>query len=300
MPYCIWYPDLATEETYRRLVIRYPHMRHHVGRACAVARYFGLYKELDLLPDLSIAEEARDNRHNIGSRQILEGILAQPCRWIVMNDYNRCVDILNALFAVHGLNADTAVRSCLVQSELSEEACLGASFHGESHSDGLDSTSDYFDITEDGNIKSYIEGMQDEAQATPTNAEMTRLFWQPLTFDLPEGNKDLLILMAAYHGNIDRYHRLRRPKMLPAEPNCIIRGIYHNTRSHRRRIAIRCDQSGYPGINPSVCRSHLVVTRCMLSSFVCLIMPWLFLVLLSSKSLQSLALTYTSFTTSVT
>ena len=101
IPYCIWHPDLATEKTYRRLVIRYPHMRYHVGRACAVAGHFGLYMELDLLPDLSIAEEARDNRQNTGSRQILEGILAQPCRWIVMNDYNRCIDTRNALFAVH-------------------------------------------------------------------------------------------------------------------------------------------------------------------------------------------------------
>jgi hypothetical protein len=33
-------------------------MRYQVGRACAAAGYFDLYKELDLLPDVSIAEEA--------------------------------------------------------------------------------------------------------------------------------------------------------------------------------------------------------------------------------------------------
>ncbi|CBF71445.1 hypothetical protein AN6781.2 [Aspergillus nidulans FGSC A4] len=37
---------------------QYPSMRYQVGRACAAAGYFDLYKELDLLPDVSIAEEA--------------------------------------------------------------------------------------------------------------------------------------------------------------------------------------------------------------------------------------------------
>lgn len=60
MPYCIRYPEIATEDTYRRLARRYPSMAYHVGRACAVAGYLGLYKELNILPDTHIAEEARE------------------------------------------------------------------------------------------------------------------------------------------------------------------------------------------------------------------------------------------------
>lgn len=60
-PYCIWYPDIAREDTYRELAERYPSMRYQVGRACAAAGYVDLYKELCLLPDISIAEEARES-----------------------------------------------------------------------------------------------------------------------------------------------------------------------------------------------------------------------------------------------
>jgi hypothetical protein len=60
-PYCIWYPRIAEEETYRQLVTVFPDMRYQVGRACAVAGYSQLYSELNLLPDPCIAEEAREN-----------------------------------------------------------------------------------------------------------------------------------------------------------------------------------------------------------------------------------------------
>ncbi|OQD85395.1 hypothetical protein PENANT_c010G02611 [Penicillium antarcticum] len=59
-PYCIWYPDLASEETYREVARRHPSIRYQVGQACAIACYTDLYKELDLLPDVSIAEESRE------------------------------------------------------------------------------------------------------------------------------------------------------------------------------------------------------------------------------------------------
>ncbi len=52
-PYCIWYPDLAKEDTYREVARVYPAMRYHVGRACAAAGYAKLYAKLDLLPDVS-------------------------------------------------------------------------------------------------------------------------------------------------------------------------------------------------------------------------------------------------------
>ncbi|CAD6447763.1 9e048455-d80f-4b5b-8f4c-b2c50c5f419a [Sclerotinia trifoliorum] len=60
-PYCIWHPQVATIDTYRGLVRKYPDMRYHVARACAIGGYVDLYRELDLLRDISIAEEARDN-----------------------------------------------------------------------------------------------------------------------------------------------------------------------------------------------------------------------------------------------
>lgn len=60
-PYSIWHPDIAREETYRELVRQCPAIRYRVGRACAAAGYVELYQELGLLPDVSIAEEARES-----------------------------------------------------------------------------------------------------------------------------------------------------------------------------------------------------------------------------------------------
>lgn len=45
-PYCIWIPDVASVDTYRKLVHRYPAMLYQVGRACGAAGYADLYKEL--------------------------------------------------------------------------------------------------------------------------------------------------------------------------------------------------------------------------------------------------------------
>lgn len=55
--YCIWHPQLASEETYRDLAPCYPEMRYRVGWACA-ANYVSRQRDLDLLPNASIAEEA--------------------------------------------------------------------------------------------------------------------------------------------------------------------------------------------------------------------------------------------------
>jgi len=35
--------------------------------------------------------------------------------------------------------------------------------------------------------------------------------------------------MAAYHGNIERYLRLRRPRPISGELDCCVRGVYHST-----------------------------------------------------------------------
>ena len=81
-PYCIWHPETAVEDT-----DRYPWMRYLAGRACAVAGYVGLYKELELLPEIHIAEEARESGSD-GSKTIYDIIMASPVRYEAMNDYN--------------------------------------------------------------------------------------------------------------------------------------------------------------------------------------------------------------------
>lgn len=231
IPYCIWYPDVAEEDTYRALFHQYPQMRYHVARACAAAGYADLYRELDVLPDIAIAEEARDNSHREGSAEIFEAIMKQPLRWSVMNDYSRSINAAKPIPAKYGLNADTAVRSSLVARQtLLPSPLAGFRDFEEYLARDPDSPPSYFNITEDWGMSEVdADSSLAKRRITSTGDEMTALLWNPLPNDLPEGNKDILILMAAYHGNIDRYERLRRPKMLQAEPSCIVRGIYHNT-----------------------------------------------------------------------
>jgi hypothetical protein len=82
-----------------------------------------------------------------------------------------------------------------------------------------------FDITEDRNIS--LTGVLPTKR--PVSLETVRLLFTPLPRDLPTVDKDLLILIAAYSGEIDRYSRLRRPVPVPGELQCVIRGIYYNT-----------------------------------------------------------------------
>ncbi|KAI9778947.1 MAG: hypothetical protein M1816_003795 [Peltula sp. TS41687] len=211
-PYCIWHPETATEATYRELAHRYPQMKYQVGRACAVAGYLDLYNELGLLPEVHVAGEARDN----GNLAIFDAIMAASTKYAVMNDYTRTVDMDQP--AVAHLNGDTAVRSYLDIRQRHTKPDPGSLNHF-----SLGYKTHYFDITEDHRI--------DEAdldKPVPTE-DVTPLLYTPLPADLPQVNKDLLILMAAYDGNIDRYARLRRPMRIPTERNCIVRGIYHHT-----------------------------------------------------------------------
>jgi hypothetical protein len=59
LPYCIWYPDLASEHTYRELAHRQPRMKAAVARACIIAGYKGLFTQLDVKPDPGLMAEAR-------------------------------------------------------------------------------------------------------------------------------------------------------------------------------------------------------------------------------------------------
>lgn len=245
IPYCIWYPDVATEDTYRALVRRYPQMRYHVGRASAAAGYIDLYRELDLIPDLAIAEEARDNAGNSGSREIFDLIVSQPARWRVMDDYARSVALETPLLAKHGLNGDTAVRSLLGLRRRYDGRSHNTSDMWESKGEFRPNRSDhdelarrYFNITEDWSIDEFSSmrnsscacGKHNRETPQPDNSDMLALLWNPLPTDLPAGDKDLLILMAAYYGDIDRYDRLRRPTHVSRmEELCVVRGIHHNT-----------------------------------------------------------------------
>lgn len=218
MPYCIWYPDVASEDTYRQLASRYPLMRYAVGRACAVAGYTDLYLALNLRPEVSIAEEARD----AGSDPIFNHIMAQPVRYRIMDDYYRKVDLDSYL--VGPLNGDTCVLSVLRgQKQEFKDPLVGGD---DDHWFGLMDTPGFEEMLY--NITEYQAIDEEEPEHVARNY-MLDLLTSPLPADLPAGNKDLLILAAAYYGDVDRYTRLRRPKPHEKEIFCVVRGNYHNS-----------------------------------------------------------------------
>ncbi|KAK0657782.1 hypothetical protein B0T16DRAFT_402541 [Cercophora newfieldiana] len=240
VPYCIWHPDVASESTYRTLARRFPQMRYQVARACAVAGYLDLYRDLDVLPEVHVAEEARHN----GNLDIFNDIMSQPVRYSVMDDYYRTINTANPKTAY--LNGDTAVRStleCKRKIEMPED--LRDIFDSD-FLDGDDGEDDeepyysqrfkpgYFNITEDGYIDTHNGYSPEKEISTMTESStgpdlISPLLYSPLPQDLPDGNKDVLILMAAYYGDIDRYARLRRPVAIRKQIECVVRGIFHNT-----------------------------------------------------------------------
>lgn len=219
MPYCIWHPDVPNEDALRTLVQRYPDMLYHAARVCAVAGYIDLYKELNFLPEVHVAEEAGHasfQKNSKGSQEIYQHILSQPVKFAIMNDYKRIVDIAGCRIAP--LNGDTAVCSSLdaryKYCEPEEEICLDER--------PWLSNRIYFNITEDFGIDDH------DCEAPKTPDDDLTLLYTPLPADLPLVNKDSLIYVAAYTGDVDRYARLRRPKRLEYEFGIVIRGIYHN------------------------------------------------------------------------
>ncbi|KUM58846.1 hypothetical protein ACN42_g8309 [Penicillium freii] len=134
-PYCIWYPEAASEETYRELARRYPSIRYQVGRACAAAFYTDLYKELDLLPDVSIAEEARNADEDA---EIYKIIMSAPQRWAVMDDFTRSV------------NLDTPHTPAFLNGNMKPRRALGRRVLPPKNLP--DTTADDIDIEEDGFI----------------------------------------------------------------------------------------------------------------------------------------------------
>ncbi|KAH7254220.1 uncharacterized protein BKA55DRAFT_510385 [Fusarium redolens] len=186
IPYCFWYPDVPNQDALRQLLKDHPTtlMRYQVGRACAVGGYVELFKELDVLPDVSIAEEARDNLP--ASKAIYELPQSGAC-----------------------LNGDTCVRSTLNKRQ---PLCY-------------EIFPPPFDITEDWCLGADVKRLEERAIPSDTLS----LLYAPLPRHLPSVDKDILILMAAFTGNIDRYARLRRERTINGEMQCIVRGIYHDT-----------------------------------------------------------------------
>ena len=226
-PYCIWHPDVPSQETLRTLAQQCPEMKYHVGRACAVAGYTDLYRELDILPDISIAEEARES----GSTAIYDLIMAAPTRFGVMNDLDRTVELEHP--KPGRLNGDTAIRRLLdIKQGFRRPSGRMDGEEGDSDPDDDDVDSLFgtnpgfdeqlFNLTEDMNIDRLPTQIDYSILLSP---EAVRLLYSPLPHDLPTCDKDALILRAAHDGNIDRYHRLRRPLMLDMEWHCIVHGI---------------------------------------------------------------------------
>jgi hypothetical protein len=212
-PYCIWYPAVPSRETCRRLVARYPQMMYQVGRFCAVAGYDDVYHELDLPPEVAIAEEAREN----GNLAIFTYIAAHPVKYAVFNDYTRSMALEGPPIA--HLKGDTCVTSLL---ELKQSFSRPHSKAFQSHEqDGFERRP--FDITEDMCI-----ALKAADRPKLNQVVVLPLLYSPLPADLPTVDKDLIILSAAYHGDIDRYTRLRRPFKVKGELACFVRGIYHN------------------------------------------------------------------------
>ncbi|KAK3080004.1 hypothetical protein LTS18_003370 [Coniosporium uncinatum] len=213
-PYCFWHPVVASEETYRKLAKRYPQLRYLVGRACAVAGYTDLYQELDLLPEVSIAEEARES--DVLGAAIYRQIMSSKTKYAVLDDYTRTINEHSPRVA--HLNGDTCVRSYLdAKQEHNKAPCRNPYNNWEDHYDKR-----YFDITED----MCVDLHRSELEWPP---EVLDLLFTPLPADLPTARKDPLILSAAHYGDIDRYARLKRPEMVEYELECVVRGIYHNT-----------------------------------------------------------------------
>ncbi|KAI1419718.1 hypothetical protein F5Y12DRAFT_776503 [Xylaria sp. FL1777] len=210
-PYCIWYPYFATENTYRTLVQAYPQMRYGVGRACAAAGYDSLYSELDLLPDVSIAEEARESGTE-GGRRIYESIMSRPFRYAVMDDFMLSSETENPPFPAF-LNGDTEVRWQLEPrftvpwTSDSRLPCIEEDMHAND------------------------EHVNTSTERECLNEDEVKLLYEPLPPDLPTVKKTLLIEMAAFEGNVDRYSRLAEPRrtMDQFQLMCVIRGIYHHT-----------------------------------------------------------------------
>ncbi|GKU21495.1 hypothetical protein FLAG1_09322 [Fusarium langsethiae] len=211
-PYCIWYPDFATEDTYRSLASKFPDMKYQVGRACAAAGYHSLFQELDLLPEVSIAEEARESEAD-GAKLIYEEIMEFKHRYAIMDDCTRSIELIDYKCPAY-LNGDTEVRWRL------------AARQGIKNSRKVDLLPC---IEEDMHIG--LEDLELEERYTILTDDEAKLLYSPIPQDLPTVKKTLLIQMAAHDGNIERYAQLANSgrTLTLLDEDCVVRGIMHHT-----------------------------------------------------------------------
>ncbi|KAM5353886.1 hypothetical protein ACJ41O_000536 [Fusarium nematophilum] len=211
-PYCIWHPDIATEDTYRSLASKFPDMRYQVGRACAVAGYHVLYQGLDLLPEVSIAEEARESETD-GGKLIYDEIMSFKSRYAIMDDCKRTIELMDYECPAY-LNGNTEVRWRLTARQ---------GITRQSNNDLLPC------IEEDMHLG--LEDQEvDERHGTLTDDE-AKLLYSPLPRDLPTVKKTLLTQLAAHDGNIERYAQLANSgrTLTRLDQDCVIRGVLHHT-----------------------------------------------------------------------
>lgn len=130
-----------------------------------------------------------------------------------MNDYGRSVKEADPKPGAH-LNGDAATLSCL---SVTQDVGSYSTGRWVNH---------YFDLTEDANIG---EEFSERHFVPEFPVDHAQLLYLPLPPDLPTTNKDALILMAAYEGNVDHYVCLRRPVLVRDDLDCILRGIYQHT-----------------------------------------------------------------------
>jgi hypothetical protein len=118
-----------------------------------------------LLPEVHIAEEARDN----GCTVIFEEIIGSPVMYSVMNDYSRQIENPR----VAKVNGDTAVQSSLeIKQKYARPTGVKGGWREHGYREG------YFNITEDWNIG-------EEDSEPPDPEDITPLLYNPLPANLP-------------------------------------------------------------------------------------------------------------------
>ncbi|KAM0486389.1 hypothetical protein ACHAP7_002189 [Fusarium lateritium] len=160
-----------------------------------------------LLPDVAISEEARDNLP--GSKDIYDMVMKAPILYRAMDDYKLC--LLENPEPLVFLNSDTCVQSTLDQRQPVSHELFPPPF----------------DITEDWCLGA--EGIRSEARVMPHDT--ISLLHTSLPRHLPTVDKDILILMAAFTGNVDRYMRLwcyQQPELAVLRSYIHARSIMNN------------------------------------------------------------------------
>lgn len=104
--YCIWYPELPSEETCREIVRKHPQLLYQVARVCTIANYTMLFKQLTVLPDYSLIESAKRHKSDIIYYNLYD-MCRKKGTWFVMNDgfgmveKPRPVKLTNAIDVYH-------------------------------------------------------------------------------------------------------------------------------------------------------------------------------------------------------